>query len=572
LVAVTNNEARATHKDFLNGIRLQIAEDGWILEYNGRLVKLSDHLFSGDALDSIREWLKKDAGIEVEGGRVWAILKQLIGSWCPSLEDARRLFPAIVGEDNNVKLAILALLTLKLEGRDERIMGVIVSGRNSSGKSHFSKNLLKPLRDRVEEFTRITGPFIERHFKDQNIDGRIIFLQEAGDIPSQLHISLSEGRLRIGIAERDGGSFKAVEVEASGQPFFWTTSPSGALSQSVIDRCIEILMDESEEQTKRIARFQALLNSDHVFKEGFERFKEGCCKIFEEYIWRKTPENCKVVIPFLKLIEREFEGLDIDVKFRRDFIKLIALVKAHAILRWRDRWKLDLKTDRLIPKGEPRDSEGFYKDSPDPRLLIIAEWEDFEEVYKLVETSFRPTITGFSDKEIRVLEELYRIKEKDEARLSSSIYSELARRTGIPSSTVRQVIVPRLEKRGFLAVARDRRPHDIDVIKMPGDLTLDLSRLKALAEAEVDAYLSRLKGGPSHSTPPCLPAPHCCSSENSQDLGPFSQKRRATSADSQTAHVTRPISENKPDLSLFSDEQQWGGDGHGEELGGEGHE
>jgi DNA-binding MarR family transcriptional regulator len=268
----------------------------------------------------------------------------------------------------------------------------------------------------------------------------------------------------------------------------------------------------------------------------------------------------------LKLLEREFEGFEVDVKFRRDFVKLIALVKAHAILRWRDRWKLDLKTNKLVPKGEPRDLEEFYKDSYDPRLLIIAEWEDFEEVYKLMETSFKPTITGFNDGEIRVLEELYRIKEKDEVRLSSSIYSELARRTGIPSSTIRQVLVPRLEKRGFLAVARDRRPHDIDIIKMPRDLALDLSRLRTLAEAEVEAYISRLKGGPSHDEPSCFPATHCCSFENSRDKGPFSQKRQAKSADSQAAHVARPISENKPDLSLFSDEQQWGDDEHGEEL------
>jgi hypothetical protein len=552
------NDGSRVSEDLMDGIRLRIAEDGWILEYKGHKVKVLDHLFSSKAIEVIRRWLSGEVGIEIEGGKVWAILTQLMGSWHLSLEDARRLFPAIVGEDNNVKLAILSLLTLKLEGRDERIMGVIVMGRNSSGKSHFSKNLLKPLRDRVDEFTRMTGPFIERRFKDRNVDGRIIFLQEAGDIPSQLHISLSEGRLRIGVVERDGGSFKAVEVEAFGQPFFWTTSPSGAFSQSVRDRCIEILMDESEEQTKRIARFQAILNSDHVFKEGFERFKEGCCKIFKEYIWERIPENCRVVIPFLKLVEREFEGFEVDVKFRRDFNKLIALLKAHAILRWKDRWKLDLEANRLIPKGEPRDLEEFYKDSPDPKLLIIAEWEDFEEVYKLMETSFKPTITGFNDKEIRVLEELYRIKEKGEVRLSSSFYTELARRTGIPSSTIRQVIVPRLEKRGFLAVARDRRPHDIEVIKMPGDFILDIGRLRALAEAEVEAYVTKLKFSHEASYPL---TPYCSTPKNGQNLGSSCQNEPEISAVCQTADSACFFGEKKPELSLSRDDEQEGADG-----------
>jgi hypothetical protein len=177
-------------------------------------------------------------------------------------------------------------------------------------------------------------------------------------------------------------------------------------------------------------------------------------------------------------------------------------------------------------------------------------------------TSFKPTLTGLSEKELRILEELKRIKNGDEMRTSSSIYAELARRTGIPSSTIRQVLIPRLEKRGFVAVARDRKPHDIDIIKdPPKDFLLDLDQLKACAEAAVEEYIMRLKSltrveqppycGPSH--PPTL---HCSAPENNKDLGFIAQNGLESSAVYRAADSVRLSGNEELESGFSGDDEQ----------------
>jgi hypothetical protein len=543
-------------KDFGDSINLEIAEDGWVINYKGRIIKLRDDILSVEAVRRFSEELRLKTGEEVDGVRAWGILKILRESWRPSLQDVRKLFPDIVGEDDNVKLSILSLFTLKLEKADERIMGLVVLGRNSSGKSYFSKSMLDPLRDMVDEFTRMTGPFIERKFREKDFDGRIIFLQEAGDIPSQLHISLSEGKLRIGIAERDGSSFKAVEVEARGQPFFWTTSFRESLSQSILDRCIEIFMDESEEQTKKISVFHAMLNSDYFLKEDFEKFKNGCCRMFRTHVWDAAPDRCSVVIPFMNVIAREFEKYEVDVKFRRDFNKMMALIKGHAILRWRDRFKVDLESGEAIPRGEPKSIEEFFKRDVKPKLLIVAEWEDFYEVYKLMETSFKPTLTSLSHRDRKIIEALREIQNEPE----TSTYTTLHRKTGIPSSTIRHVNIPRLEKLGYVMVDRDVKPHKITLVKDPVEYHLDIERLKPLIDREVEAYVGKLKSMmQSMNQHPYSQPPYCQSCGNNQDSSSSGLEKPAELAIQPTANDARLLSGEKLNSGFSKGDWQYGG-------------
>ncbi|MEM2026032.1 MAG: hypothetical protein QXW94_07055, partial [Desulfurococcaceae archaeon] len=193
------------------------------------------------------------------------------------MDEVRRLFPRIVGEDDNVKLMILALFSLKLREPSERLMGVIIEASNSAGKSYLAREILKPLRplDLVLEFTRMTGAFLERKFSGQNLDRKILFMQELNGAPAQLHLTLSEGRLHVGITERVDGHFEPIEIVCEGQPFLILTTPSWNGSPDLIHRCIMINLDESPEQTKRIIALQARLNSDLVFRDAFEKFAEG---------------------------------------------------------------------------------------------------------------------------------------------------------------------------------------------------------------------------------------------------------------------------------------------------------
>jgi hypothetical protein len=457
--------------------RISLTPEGWLIEYGGKRVVIFDDIRGV----SCNIELAKALGVEPP--KAWAIKEQLLENWSPTLDEVRYLFPRIVGEDDNVKLAILGLFTLKLKDPGERLMGVIVEGSNSVGKSHFSKNILKPLQMErigpeekdtyVVEFTRVTGAFLERALANKNLDRRILFMQEVFNAPYQLHLTLSEGRLKIGIVERQDGGFKPVEIEALGQPFLWATSTEWHGSPDLIHRCIVLTMDESIQQTRRITEFQAKLSSNLSFRRRMEEFERGCIKIFQE-LWRSAPDNCIVIIPYIELIQRELVKTDLlSVKFRRDFNKLISLVKGCAILNHRRRVKANIG-------GE---------------TVIIASFEDFLEVYKLMRAALRPTLTGLNEKDLKVLEALREL----ENTMELPTYSALAKKTGIPSSTIRHHVAPKLESLGFIAIDREARPHKIELLRDgPGEMLAGVEGLREEAEKLIKdavAGLSPSSGG-----------------------------------------------------------------------------
>jgi hypothetical protein len=451
--------------------RITLTPEGWVIEYGGKRVIIFDDIRGLNCSLELAQALGMDPP------KAWALKEQLLQKWNPSLDEVRYLFPTIVGEDDNVKLASLSLFTLKLKDPGERLMGVIVEGSNSVGKSHFSKNILKPLQmeqvgpepsdTRVIEFTRMTGAFLERALANKNLDHRILFMQEISNAPYQLHLTLSEGKLKIGIVERQDGEFRPVEIEAQGQPFLWATSVEWHGSPDLIHRCIVLSMDESIQQTRKITEFQAKLSADLFYKKRMEAFERGCIKIFLE-LWRSAPDNCVVIIPYLELIQKELTKTDnLNVKFRRDFNKLVSLIKGCAILNHKNRVKLSL----------------------DGETVIIASFEDFLEVYRLMKAALQPTLIGLNEKDLKVLEAL----KEFENTTDLPTYSALARKTGIPASTIRHVIAEKLEALGFVAINKETRPYRIELIKGPPPGALDgLERLRGDAEKLIRDAVARL--------------------------------------------------------------------------------
>ena len=492
----------------------------------GKVARIGANLLSMEADKVIAEEL----GIDVQAA--WRLRQRLLETYWPeTLDEVRYLFPKIVGEDNNVKLAILSLFTLKLADPGERLMGVIVEGSNSVGKSHFSKNILKPLQmeqvgsepsdTRVIEFTRMTGAFLERALAHKNLDRRILFMQEISNAPYQLHLTLSEGKLKIGIVERQDGEFKPVEIEAQGQPFLWATSVEWHGSPDLIHRCIVLTMDESVEQTRRITEFQAKLSADLFYKERMEAFERGCIKIFNE-IWRSAPDNCVVIIPYIELIQRELTKTnDLSVKFRRDFNKLVSLIKACAILNHKNRIKLNLG-------GE---------------TIIIASFEDFLEVYKLMKAALQPTLIGLNEKDLKVLEALKELEDSTEL----PTYSALAKKTGIPSSTIRHTIVNKLEALGFVAVNRETRPHQIELVKEPPAEALEtIEKFREDAEKLIRDAVTRLT---------CLSACQFANAERSPDKASIQEKEPKSLAISPVANDLGFFCQKEPESSPVADWQ-----------------
>ncbi|MEM2189025.1 MAG: hypothetical protein QXG35_06805 [Nitrososphaerota archaeon] len=490
----------------MNG--LELTSEGWLIRIGDKALRCV-----GDVLSSqFDQWLAEQ--LEITPIEAWKLKNQLVESWRPeNLEEWRLLFPKIVGEDSNVILALLGLFSLKIISPDERIMGIVIESSNSSGKSHFSKELLRPLMDQVLEFTRLTGPYLERlGMENGGLEKRIIYVQEASNAPYQLHVSLSEGKLRLGYVERQNGEFRPVTVETTGHPFAWIISANWSGNADIIHRVLWITLDESSEQTTRIVKHLARLNSDLKTKESFEAFSRGCMKLFRR-LWDQIPENVEVVIPFAGLIAEYFttNGLCENVKLRRDFSKLLTLVKSSAIMNY---WKR--------PKIERED-----------KTILLATFDDFLEVLRIMESSLKPTLMNLTEKEVRVIEAL-----KELGRPAR--YSELAKMARLPYSTIYHRVIPRLEALNLVTVDRDStRMHLIELARQPPSLKLeDFEALRGEAEKLINQKLEELHISVS--------ACECKRSEISPETGSDNEKKPESFA----------CKENAEDLSLFSGESR----------------
>ena len=440
--------------------KLELSSDGWVFEYKGKKIVFFNDVMGDESIVELANQLG------VTPKEAWSIKNKLLEFWSPTLNEIRYLFPMIIGEDKNVVLAILALFSLKLKNPEERIMGVRIEAQNSAGKSYFSKQVLSPLKDQVYEFSRVTGAFAERFFAENNIDGKILYLQEISQAPYQIHLSMSEGRLVVGFVDRVDKKLQPIIIEANGYPFVWATTNEWHGSPDFIHRTITITLDESVEQTRRITEFQAKLSADYFFRVRLERFANGCMKIFRK-LWDSAPSNCIVIIPYLQVIQTELTKADnLNIKFRRDFNKLVALIKSSAILNYKKRVKFDI----------------------DNSTVIIAEFDDFLEVYQLMETTLRPTLTNLSEKDRLILNALREL----ETEPSTSTYSALARKTNIPSSTIRHYIIPKLESLGYVVVDRESRPHRIELLKDVPEKRLNIDDLRSLAEKLIRDAVAKL--------------------------------------------------------------------------------
>ena len=90
----------------------------------------------------------------------------------------------------------------------------------------------------------------------------------------------------------------------------------------------------------------------------------------------------------MSLVERSFKETEPDIKLRRDWNKLIALLKGSAILFHRYR-----------PVLKKEDSLGG-------RIMVVSTLDDLKQVLPLIGSSFKATLTGLSEKEEKVLKAL----------------------------------------------------------------------------------------------------------------------------------------------------------------------
>jgi hypothetical protein len=409
-----------------------------------------------------------------------------------TLDDLRALYPMLVGEDVNVKLALLALASRLNLNRDFWVMGIVVQGESSAGKSYFVDNVLQPFRllKRVEEFTRFTGAFLERKFRGRNMDECILTIYELFEnTPQQLHLTLSEGRLRVGIVDRETG--EPVEYEFEGQPFLFSTTPLEGLRPDLRNRLIVTSVDESDEQTNRIIEFQTRLAADAELAAALKQKQaEGAEAIAA---WFKSLKPAYVAVPWAEKL-REAVTFS-SVKLRRDWRKFIALIQASALLFQHERQTFE------------RDGKRF----------VVADRRDFENVLSVM-PAFKQTLQNVTETQRLILDIMDSNLTWTTSELTKAVNAKGRR---MSSKRVRRIL-EELEELGYVVVTRNPGKENI-YEKVGGYKEVDFNRLldiiPVLEQAKGLEQLEQVGTGLEHQPVPPQEAVEAGNFEESWGVG-----------------------------------------------------
>lgn len=406
--------------------------------------------------------------IEVLGARILHIDEKM-SEPLQTLDDVRRCFPQIVGEDGSILLSILAMASRNNLDRMFWILGIVIQGQSSSGKSYLMKHVTAPWKvmGRVIELSRFTGAFIERMaqiLQKNNVDNLIIAVPELfSNTPQQLHVLLSEGKLSLGVVDKESGEPIIYEIE--GQPFLIATTTAVEFREDLLNRVLTIKIDETEDQTKRILQNWVAASNRERQDVNME---SGIVRLVNHL---KTLKPALVIVPYAETLLKLFDGLELPVTMRRDFPKMLSIIMSSALFFQNNRPRTSIMMDgEAVP-------------------AVIATLDDYENMIRLY-GQLNVTITRLSPLDTKILEILRVASEEDGQRLTrKEVQKRLAEeRLYYHDSWIFRTL-RKLVNMGYVEEDTSSKPFRYTASKTPKEI--DLNSIKPEIEQKVAEYLSR---------------------------------------------------------------------------------
>jgi hypothetical protein len=447
LANIANPNNDASLKDLEDSEKkVELVEKGWLVKLDGEPIVVFHDPYSIE----FGEELGKKLG--VSGSQLYTIQQNILGllsQWHPrTLQEYRMLFPLAVGEDENIETLLLSTFSMKLSNWRDRIGVVLIEGPNSSGKSTIAKTILQPFIEMglVFEFTSMTPSYLSRKFEGETLEKKIIFYQQAEDLPYQPSLLASEEGLTFGLCEMENGRWVPRDIKIQGHPLIIFTAVHFKRSLDWIHRALVLHTDEGEQQTRKVISFKSRITLDLDYKERLEAFSKGCRRVFK-LIWSRIPDNLEVVIPFIDILEQNIKLKYEDSKIRRDWDRLIGLLRASAIAFYPYR-----------PKIKHNGKE-----------IVVATDEDLKQIYPILLKTFRRSVTGLSEKHEQVLESLKRWNEEAENSNKEAwpTIKDLAIYSNINYNYLRSHLLPDLEREGYIILDDSQRPKKVILKEMP---------------------------------------------------------------------------------------------------------
>jgi hypothetical protein len=322
----------------------------------------------------------------------------------------------LVGERENGLLLYLCVLS-QITGEP---ISAAVKGDSSGGKSHLVKAVLEVVPDQAHiDLTSMSEKALI--YDEREYAHRTVVIYEAhgegGEFSSYLIRTLiSEGQIRHLTVESTPLGLVGREIIKQGPTNFITTTTLPEMHAENETRIWTLLVDDSPSITSGVLAMQAN-RARGAFQAG------PVDDLHATFTWLQSVGAKEAVIPFADTLAQAMP--DRPLRLRRDFPRLLQLIKVCALLHQRQR---------------QRDVAG----------RVIADLADYAMIRELVVPIFLRAVAGVTEKTMELVEALQRVLDdkarkggdRDKARAS---YSDLVGWTGKPKHYVSRWLRPALQ-------------------------------------------------------------------------------------------------------------------------------
>jgi hypothetical protein len=245
------------------------------------------------------------------------------------LEDDLRL-AGLAGERRAARIMYLQLTSRVLPWGTplNRPVSGIGKGSSSTGKSFTQQTVLRFFPPEAYfDLGSMSRRFLL--YTEEELAHRFIIVPEWATIANDeeivgaLRILLSEGRLVHGTVDSGEGRRTARRIEKNGPTGLLMTTTRAGVDPELETRCLSFVTDDSPEQTRRVFEALAALEDEDDTRIDFARWHQL-------QRWLAEHGENRVKIPFVDALAALTPTSA--PRLRRDFVSLVSLVRAHAVL------------------------------------------------------------------------------------------------------------------------------------------------------------------------------------------------------------------------------------------------
>ena len=320
------------------------------------------------------------------------------------LDQAARDIDALgfVGEETNKRLLYLVAVSRKLEDP----LSAIVLSQSGAGKSGLTEVIerLCPPED-VVLLTRLTPQslyYTEPGFLDRKL---VIVEERYGSIEADYSIRVLQSRKKLiaaaPVKDPQTGNMRTKVFTVEARAAFIEATTASSVNHENATRCFELMMDETEEQTRRIHERQRVMRTGR----GLELRREAEAITRRHWTAQRLLEPLPVVIPFADRLSFPSSWM----RTRRDHARFLNLIEVSAFLHQHQR---------------ERTAEG----------AIVASLADYEAAYALAGEVLRETLSDLKRPLREALQRIQGLAAKGEDVVSRR---EIREALNVPDSTVR---------------------------------------------------------------------------------------------------------------------------------------